>query len=142
MKRVLLFFFVFIFTFSFGGGIFANEAEELLDKWEAEKKRNGYYAGNPNETEILEKTKDYIVLRNITAKAEIYSSTMDMFESAEVFVMEAKKHCEKNDYFNVNIIPFTWNNTNLKNVRVNDFVNIEIDLLSRYLVNYQKQKEN
>ena len=48
----------------------------------------------------------------------------------------------KNDYFNVNIIPFTWNNTNLKNVRVNDFVNIEIDLLSRYLVNYQKQKEN
>ena len=48
----------------------------------------------------------------------------------------------KNDYFNVNIIPFTWNNTNLKNVKVNDFVNIEIDLLSRYLVNYQKKKEN
>ena len=48
----------------------------------------------------------------------------------------------KNDYFNVNIIPFTWNNTNLKNVKVNDFVNVEIDLLSRYLVNYQKKKEN
>ena len=48
----------------------------------------------------------------------------------------------KNDYFNVNIIPFTWNNTNLNNVKVNDFVNIEIDLLSRYLVNYQKKKEN
>ena len=46
------------------------------------------------------------------------------------------------DYFNVNIIPFTWDNTNLKNKKVNDFVNIEIDLLSRYLVNYQKQKEN
>ena len=48
----------------------------------------------------------------------------------------------KNDYFNVNIIPFTWDNTNLSNVQVNDFVNIEIDLLSRYLVNYQKKKEN
>ena len=48
----------------------------------------------------------------------------------------------KNDYFNVNIIPFTWENTNLSNVKVNDFVNIEIDLLSRYLVNYQKKKEN
>jgi len=48
----------------------------------------------------------------------------------------------KNDYFNVNIIPFTWDNTNLSNVKVNDFVNIEIDLLSRYLVNYQKKKEN
>ena len=33
----------------------------------------------------------------------------------------------KNDYFNVNIIPFTWNNTNLSNAKVNDFVNIEIE---------------
>ena len=48
----------------------------------------------------------------------------------------------KNDYFNVNIIPFTWDNTNLCNVKVNDFVNIEIDLLSRYLINYQKKKVN
>ena len=47
-----------------------------------------------------------------------------------------------NDYFNVNIIPFTWDNTNLSKVKVNDFVNVEIDLLSRYLVNYQKQREN
>ena len=48
----------------------------------------------------------------------------------------------KNDYFNVNIIPFTWDNTNLKNIKVNDFVNVEIDLLSRYLVNYHNRKEN
>ena len=48
----------------------------------------------------------------------------------------------KSDYFNVNIIPFTWNNTNLKNIKVNDFLNVEIDLLSRYLVNYEKKKEN
>ena len=48
----------------------------------------------------------------------------------------------KNDYFNVNIIPFTWENTNLSNFKVNDFVNIEIDLFSRYLVNYQNKKEN
>ena len=47
----------------------------------------------------------------------------------------------KNDYFTVNIIPFTWENTNLSNFKVNDFVNIEIDLLSRYLVNYQNKKE-
>ena len=47
-----------------------------------------------------------------------------------------------NDYFNVNIIPFTWDNTNLSKIKVNDFVNVEIDLLSRYLVNYQKKKEN
>mgnify|MGYP005660064477 CR=1 FL=1 len=33
-------------------------------------------------------------------------------------------------------------NTNLRNIKVNDFVNVEIDLLSRYLVNYQKRKDN
>ena len=48
----------------------------------------------------------------------------------------------KNDYFNVNIIPFTWDNTSLKNIKVNDFVNVEIDLLSRYLVNYHNKREN
>ena len=48
----------------------------------------------------------------------------------------------KNDYFNVNIIPFTWDNTNLKNIKVNDLVNVEIDLLSRYLVNYHNKREN
>ena len=47
-----------------------------------------------------------------------------------------------NDYFNVNIIPFTWDNTNLSKIKVNDFVNVEIDLLSRYLINYQKRKDN
>ena len=48
----------------------------------------------------------------------------------------------KDQYFNVNIIPFTWENTNLKDIVVNDFVNIEIDLLSRYLINYQRKKGN
>ena len=48
----------------------------------------------------------------------------------------------KNDCFNVNIIPFTWDNTNLKNIKVNEFVNVEIDLLSRYLVNYHNKREN
>ncbi len=48
----------------------------------------------------------------------------------------------KDNYFNVNIVPFTWDNTNLKNVKVKDTLNVEIDLLSRYLINYQKQKAN
>ena len=35
--------------------------------------------------------------------------------------------------FSVNIIPFTWSNTNFKNYVVNTSVNIEIDVLARYL---------
>ena len=35
--------------------------------------------------------------------------------------------------FSVNIIPFTWSNTNFKNYVVNTNVNIEIDILARYI---------
>ena len=41
---------------------------------------------------------------------------------------------EVNDnIFGVNIIPHTWENTNLSNLALNDLVNIEIDVLSRYI---------
>ena len=35
--------------------------------------------------------------------------------------------------FSVNIIPHTWSNTNFNSYKVNTNVNIEIDILSRYL---------
>ena len=38
-----------------------------------------------------------------------------------------------NDIFTVNIIPFTWNNTSLKNVKKGSKLNIEIDMLARYV---------
>ncbi|OGE29198.1 riboflavin synthase subunit alpha [Candidatus Daviesbacteria bacterium RIFCSPHIGHO2_01_FULL_40_11] len=39
----------------------------------------------------------------------------------------------KGDYFTVGIIPFTWDNTMLSTVRPGDFVNIEVDILAKYL---------
>ena len=38
-----------------------------------------------------------------------------------------------NDIFTVNIIPFTWNNTSLKNLEKGSKLNIEIDMLARYV---------
>ncbi len=38
-----------------------------------------------------------------------------------------------NDTFSVNIIPHTYQNTNFNEIKVNDMVNIEIDMISRYL---------
>ena len=38
-----------------------------------------------------------------------------------------------NDFFTVNIIPYTWNNTSLKNVEKGSKLNIEIDMLARYV---------
>ena len=40
-----------------------------------------------------------------------------------------------NDNFTVNIIPHTWNNTNLFKRNVGDQLNIEIDIISRYVNN-------
>ncbi|MDO8577171.1 MAG: riboflavin synthase [Candidatus Daviesbacteria bacterium] len=43
-------------------------------------------------------------------------------------VIEARK-----DYFTVGIIPFTWDNTMLKLIKTGDLVNIEVDILAKYL---------
>lgn len=39
---------------------------------------------------------------------------------------------EKN-YFTVGIIPYTWDNTMLKNAKIGDFLNIEVDILAKYM---------
>jgi len=35
--------------------------------------------------------------------------------------------------FSVAIVPFTFNNTNLKSRKVGDYVNLEVDILARYV---------
>jgi riboflavin synthase len=45
----------------------------------------------------------------------------------------------------LNIIPHTWENTNLKYRKVGDIVNIEFDILGKYvakMLNLNKQKED
>ena len=39
------------------------------------------------------------------------------------------------DSFFVNIVDYTWNHTNLRKIRLNDIVNIEVDMLARYVTN-------
>ena len=41
----------------------------------------------------------------------------------------------KNSFFEVNIIPFTWNKTNFSFLKNGSTVNLEVDLLARYLLN-------
>ena len=41
-----------------------------------------------------------------------------------------------NNFFEVNIIPHSLNLTNLKNLRVNDLVNVELDIFSKYMYKY------
>lgn len=46
------------------------------------------------------------------------------------------------DWFCIAIIPYTYQNTNLKSKNPDDFVNIEIDLILRYLANLLKYKDH
>ena len=71
-----------------------------MDNWKKERKTNGYYDGDPNKNEILEKNENYIVIRNTTASSKIYVKTIDAFEAASLFQEEASIHCKKNSFFN------------------------------------------
>lgn len=43
---------------------------------------------------------------------------------------------EKGNEFTMAIIPYTWDNTNLKSKKINDLVNIEFDVIGKYVVKY------
>ena len=42
------------------------------------------------------------------------------------------------DSFFVNIVDYTWNHTNLRKISLKDIVNIEVDMLARYVTNSKK----
>ena len=37
-------------------------------------------------------------------------------------------------HFDVQIVPFTWDHTNLQQLKVNDLVNLECDMLGKYVL--------
>lgn len=37
------------------------------------------------------------------------------------------------NFFTVGIVPYTWKNTMLKNIKLGDFLNVEVDILAKYL---------
>ena len=45
----------------------------------------------------------------------------------------------KNNIFSVSIVPYTWKNTNFKFLKKADLVNIETDILAKYLVKWFKK---
>jgi riboflavin synthase len=47
----------------------------------------------------------------------------------------------KNDIFSSVIIPYTYKNTNMRYRKPQDMVNIEVDMVSRYIVNYLQHRQ-
>lgn len=52
-------------------------------------------------------------------------------------VIEVRK-----DSFTVGVIPYTWKNTVLAHLKIGDFVNIEADILAKYLEKLLKDKQH
>ncbi len=46
----------------------------------------------------------------------------------------------KENTFSVGIIPHTWNNTMLKNISEGDYMNLEVDVLAKYVYKYSNLK--
>lgn len=44
----------------------------------------------------------------------------------------------ENDTFSVSVVPYTFDNTNLKYKKIGDVVNLEFDILGKYVVNFVK----
>ena len=64
-----------------------------------------------------------------------------MADSLLVFENDEVSKSEKN-IFSVAIIPHTLENTNLKDLRVGDLVNIETDILGRYVEKFLSTQNN
>ena len=39
----------------------------------------------------------------------------------------------ENNEISLNIIPYTWNKTNLRKLKIGDRINLEVDMLARYV---------
>jgi riboflavin synthase len=46
------------------------------------------------------------------------------------------------NYFSVAIIPYTYQNTNLKNIKLNDTVNLEFDIIGKYVAKMMANQKN
>jgi riboflavin synthase len=75
----------------------------------------------------FETSKDLI--KFIAAKGSVVINGV----SLTVNKVEKKSFC-------VNIIPHTFSNTNFQNLRIGDLVNLEIDVIARYLANFYDKK--
>ncbi len=90
----------------------------------------GHIDGVARFTNITKQGNSYILRFIVPANLSKYLAEKGSvaINGISLTVIETEKK-----YFTVGIIPYTWNNTVLKNVKIGDFVNIEVDILAKYL---------
>ena len=100
-------------------------------------KISGHYVqGHVDSTAKIKKItivdKTWIIKLNLNNK-KFYNQ---LIEKASISVNGVSLTISKVDknFFEINVIPHTLKLTNLKNLKINDFVNIEIDIFSKYIL--------
>jgi riboflavin synthase len=90
----------------------------------------GHVNGIGTITEIIKLGENYLVKIRIPEELEKY-----LIKEGSVAINGISLTIAdliKNE-ISISIIPHTWQNTNLKNKQVNDIVNVEIDILAKYV---------
>jgi riboflavin synthase len=90
----------------------------------------GHVDGTGKVTSIQEEGNSKIIKISIPSKFEKYiiEKGSIALNGISLTVIQAQKN-----FFTVGIIPYTWTHTMLKNIQVGDEVNIETDIIAKYL---------
>jgi len=101
------------------------------------QKISGHYVQGHVDTTALVKSIKFIdktwVVKLMLKDRRLYKS---LIEKASITINGVSLTISKvlKSYFEINVIPHTLKLTNLKNLKVNDVVNVEIDIFSKYIL--------
>ena len=101
------------------------------------QKISGHYVQGHVDTTALVKSIKFIdktwVIKLMLKDKRLYKS---LIEKASITINGVSLTISKvlKSYFEINVIPHTLKLTNLKNLKLNDVVNVEIDIFSKYIL--------
>ena len=96
------------------------------------------YVGGPTMAVIAYKCKDIIINVVDTNKSRIDSWNNDDLKELPIYEPGLENIISKtrNNVFEINVIPHTLKLTNLNKLKINDLVNVELDIFSKYIYKY------
>jgi len=128
-----------------------NVVKETIDKSNFDSIRVGDMVNVERSMKLNDRLDGHIVQGHVDQIAECVSIDEQggsyvmtfKYEKSENITVEKGSICvngisltvcnSKENTFSVAIIPYTWDNTNLKNINVGDTVNLEFDIVGKYI---------
>ena len=103
------------------------------------EKISGHFTQGHVDT-IAQIIKIVVIDKTWLIKIKLHDKKLNKFltEKASITINGVSLTISKvsNNFFEINIIPHTLKLTNLKSLKVNDFVNVELDIFSKYIYKY------